>query len=202
MRIICDVDYVVLNSNAVKAALASANTALGMTPQMFYSAYQRLRERGEWSPEGLSAFLPERLKKNKIAITRKYWQVIDASSRYVYQDARYFLGWCGRQGHAVVLYTYGDSLVQERKLKSLKKMFPHVGIVITTDRAKRRDFKKCVSKKDKWMWLDDFKDVPVGDRAFGGGTLLYVKRSVSQPKISKLPVVNNLYQAAKFINEL
>lgn len=202
MRIICDVDYVVLNSKAVKAALARAGAPIGIGPSVFYSAYRRLRQRGEWSPEGLSVFLPERFQKRKTAIMKKYWKVIDESYRYLYQDAKYFFEWCDRKGHSIVLYTYGHSHVQQRKVMSLKRLLPDIEVVFTTDRSKRRDLKKCLHNKNQWVWLDDFNDVPVNDRAFRGGTLLYVKRSASQPKIAKLPVVKNLYEAKEVIETL
>ena len=199
MKIICDIDDVLVNAGAVKRALAQSAVALGVRPQHFWSAYRELRKHGEFSPNALAKALPKQFLSKQKAIAKRYEGVIAQIDRYVYPDSKAFAEWCNKTKQKIVFYTYGEPQTQRKKIKALKRLFYRSTAVITTDRSKRRDIKKAVGGAKSWMWLDDFKSVPVNDRAFRGGTLLYIRRRAAQPVLKGTTIVKNLYQAMKII---
>lgn len=199
MKIICDIDDVLVNALAVKKALAQSAVQLGVSPQQFWSAYRDLRKQGEFSPKALAHALPQQFLPKRLAITRRYEQVIAQIDRCVYPDSKAFARWCNKTKQELVFYTYGEPQTQREKIRSLQKLFHHSTAVITTDRSKRRDIKKAVAQAKSWVWLDDFKSVPVKDWAFQGGELIYIRRRKSQPQINGIKTVKSLYQAIRLL---
>ena len=199
MKIICDIDDVLVNAGAVKRALAQSAVDLGVRPQHFWSAYRELRKQGEFSPKALAKALPQQFTLKQKDIVKRYAGVVAQIDRCVYPDSKAFARWCNKTKQTMVLYTYGEPQTQRKKISALKRLFPQAKAVITTDRSKRRDIKKAVGRAKSWVWLDDFKSVPVNDGAFRGGTLLYIRRRASQPALKGITTVKNLFQAMKSI---
>jgi len=195
MKIICDIDDVLVNAGAVKKALALSAVHLGVQPQHFWKAYRALRAHGEFSPNALAKALPKQFFGKQKAIAKRYETVIAQIDRCVYPDSKAFARWCNSTKQTIVFYTYGEPQTQRKKINVLKRLFHHSTAVITTDRSKRRDIKKAVGRAKYWVWLDDFKSVPVHDNAFQGGVLVYVRRRKSQSLLKGLKTVRNLYQA-------
>ncbi len=200
MRIICDIDDVLLNAGAVKRALSTSAIDLGVRTTDFWKAYRALREHGGFSPDALAKALPRQLSPKRKAIAKRYSAVIAQIDRYVYPETTAFAQWCNRAKHTLVLYTYGEPRTQRKKISALKRLFRHSRAVVTTDRLKCRDIKKAVGGAKSWVWLDDFKCVPVEDPAFRGGTLLYIRRRKSQPVLKGIATVKNLKEAMRVID--
>ena len=198
MYLFLDIDHTLLNTHRFKKDLATCAGDLGVTPRVFWKTYRALRKKGAFDAETFLHYLPPSFFPRRRGIAKRLTKVIEHVERYMYHDASFFLEWAKREGHTVVLYTYGKRSVQLQKINALRRRHTIYEWVITTDRTKRKNFRQYVRGRTPWIWIDDFDDVPVADRAFRGGTLLALQRKKGK-RLRGIPVVRTLYQAIPFI---
>ncbi|MFH1509257.1 MAG: hypothetical protein ABIE68_03775 [bacterium] len=201
MNIILDLDHTIYNTNQFKKTLAKCAVDLGVTPKMFWLAYNEMRKNEAFSPEILIKYFPSEFKKNKLALIKKYHQTIKQVGQNIYKDAETFLQWANKNKCYIVLYTYGEIKVQQEKALALKNKFQIKKAVITNDRKKLRDFNKC-KNGNSWIWIDDFDSVPVSDKKFKSGKMIQIKRKKDRVRKNRIPQIKKLTQAIKIIEKM
>ncbi len=200
MFLFLDIDHTLLNTERFKRALAGCGRDLGVTPRIFWSAYRQSRTKGLFDVAAFLSCLPLSLPSRRL-LEKRFNAVINDIDTYIYRDASYFLKWAKQQGHVIVLYTHGKKAFQKKKIDAIRRRHAIHAWVITADRTKRRDFTRITRGRTPWVWIDDFKGVPIQDNVFRGGTLLVLTRKRGNGSHGK-PTVRSLYQAITFIQNI
>ncbi len=203
MTIIIDLDGVLIKTHSVmKTRLATSCRDLGITPRQYWAAYRAMRLREMFSPERFWKYLPSRYSVKKRMIAQRILRVFQHTEQYLYSDAQQLLQWARKHHIAVCVYTHGQPSVQKIKMQRLRRLYPWLRVVITTDPTKQRDRSRCVSGDDLWAWIDDSSIVAHEAKLQRGGTFLYLRRSKTTPTISGTHTITNLYQAIGVIESL
>lgn len=137
MTIILDLDDTLVDTSGFKEALFHCLSHHGVSRAEFATAYARLRKRHDFSVEGLYEFLPHESRPTYREYEEGIRRVLAHYPFRIYPDVRWFLARC--RGHRRVLYTYGNELVQNLKVRSLKLRPLFHQVVITNDPTKLRD---------------------------------------------------------------
>ncbi len=139
MTIILDLDDTLVDTSGFKEALFRCLDHRGVSRAVFAIAYAKLRKRHDFSVEGLYQFLPRASRPTYREYEEGIRRVLAHYPFRMYPDVRWFLARC--RGHRRVLYTYGNELVQNLKVRSLKLRPLFHQVVITNDPTKLRDLR-------------------------------------------------------------
>lgn len=132
LEIALDLDDTALNTAAFKQYLADSLAQYRVSTEAFFDAYRGLRAENSFSIEKLVDALQTN-EAHRDAMVRSLTEKISDSERFLYPDVFTFIRQAHRHGARVVLFTYGDKVVQELKLSGLQALVYAVDEVRITE---------------------------------------------------------------------
>lgn len=203
MTIVIDLDGVLIKTHSVmKTRLAMSCRDLGITPQQYWVAYRAMRLQEMFSPERFWKYLPPQYSSKKRKIAQRVLQVFQRSEQYLYDDARRLLVWAHHRQMTVCVYTHGQPSVQKIKMQRLRRLYPWLRVVITTDPTKQNDRSRCVVGNDSWVWIDDSSIVAHEATKQHDGVFLYLRRSKTTPVVRGVKTIRTLSEARPIIKQI
>ncbi|GEM_PF-4702521 len=203
MTLILDLDGVVLKKNAAMNYQFSALFQKeGISPVRFWRAYRQMRKVEMFSPHRLWKYFPPEFAHRKKQIAGRVLDFFKLSDRYMYTDAVRLIQWAHSHDIDICLYTHGEDSVQGVKVRSIVRRYPYLRAVITSDPAKKNDFKQCLKQNDPWIWVDDSPVVAKHRTASERKHFLYLRRSASIPVVKGVKTIRVLSEAPTIIQQI
>lgn len=158
--IVIDFDDTLFNTTVLRNDIKDELRRLGIGPDLFERTYQKIKDLHGYNLYLHLMLLASDYNLDMIKAKKSFDGIMKQLNRYLFDDATQFLSKLKDRGHFSVIYTYGNKIFQQDKLKACD-MDDQVDDVFITPKENKLDlfFDYYNKDLDKILFIDNNPDI-------------------------------------------
>lgn len=203
MLIILDLDNTLFNTSLYKEDLSNSLTEFGVSRNLFFKIYQKLRKKNLYSHKLFLEFLSKEKKIDKEKVKNKLEKLSENFKKYLYPDTFWFLKKMEKRKARLFLFSFGDLKLQKLKIKK-SELSPFFEKILVTDQEKIPLLKKIIQNREKVYFINDHpQEIKEVIENFKDIIPIRIKRKESKKfknqDLPFVPVFSNLKEIEKYL---
>lgn len=161
MLLILDLDNTIFDTASLKNDLAKSLIKFGVSENLFFRIYQKIRKEHPYSHEVYLKFLSEEKNIEKRKAKIQLERLDRRLTKYLYPDAVWFLKKMKKKNARLVLLSYGDKEFQKTKIEKTKIGSFFDKVIVTNKKNKVPFVAKLIKNSNKKVFFinDDPKEI-------------------------------------------